>query len=204
MRMEWITPQHATPELSQIFRIRHDVFKVRLDWEVAVDQGMERDRFDDLNPVYLLAQDPETQAQGCFRLLPTTGPYMLRDVFPQLLYGQPAPAATDIWEISRFGVVPGNLGQDSAGMASVQRLTKRMLLELMVYCFEKGINHVVAVTDLRFERILQRSGFPTTRFGQPLDIGGVPSVAGQGDMTQSALMQVIAALSPKHARRLAA
>ena len=204
MRMEWIEKQQNSPRMADIFRIRHDVFKVRLDWQVKVQDGMERDGFDDLNPTYLFAEDTETGAKGCFRLLPTTGPYMLRDIFPELLYGASAPCAEDTWEISRFGVIPGVLTSESATMASVQRLTKRMLLELMVLCFEKGINHVVAVTDVRFERVLSRAGFPTIRYGEPMLIGGVPSVAGQGDMTQSSVIQLIDALRPPRARRMAA
>ncbi len=39
------------------------------------------------------------------RLLPTTGPYMLADVFPQLLRGEDPPKAEHIWEISRFAVL---------------------------------------------------------------------------------------------------
>jgi N-acyl-L-homoserine lactone synthetase len=53
---------------------------------------------------YLLQTDDEDRIQGCVRLLPTTGPTMLRDTFPLLLDGQPAPASDTIWESSRFGV----------------------------------------------------------------------------------------------------
>ena len=204
MRMEWIEDKRDSSNLAEIFRIRHDVFKVRLDWNVVVHDGMERDRFDDLSPTYLFAQDMQTGAKGCFRLLPTTGPYMLRDIFPELLHGAPAPCAPDILEISRFGVIPGHSTSEAASMASVQRLTKRMLLELMILCFEKGISSVVAVTDVRFERILSRAGFPTTRYGEPMLIGGVPSVAGQGDMTKSSVVQLIDALRPQRQRRMAA
>lgn len=204
MRMEWIEDKRDSSSLAEIFRIRHDVFKVRLDWNVVVHDGMERDRFDDLSPTYLFAQDMQTGAKGCFRLLPTTGPYMLRDIFPELLHGAPPPCAETILEISRFGVVPGHTTSEAASMASVQRLTKRMLLELMILCFEKGISSVVAVTDVRFERILSRAGFPTTRYGDPMLIGGVPSVAGQGDMTKSSVVQLIDALRPQRQRRMAA
>ncbi len=52
---------------------------------------------------------------GSWRLLPTTGPYMLRDVFPQLLHGVAAPAAADTWEISRFAVSKRVIGNSSLG-----------------------------------------------------------------------------------------
>src|SRR5208337_5571231 len=73
-------------EMDAMFRNRAEIFGERLGWEVVVKDGYERDRFDDLNPLYLVSVDPATGAYwGSLRLLPTTGPNMLRDVFPQLL-----------------------------------------------------------------------------------------------------------------------
>ena len=36
-------------------------FIERLGWEVVVKDGYERDRFDDLNPLYLVSVDPDTE-----------------------------------------------------------------------------------------------------------------------------------------------
>jgi acyl homoserine lactone synthase len=71
---------------------------------VEVSGDMEVDEFDGCRPVYLLEKDDDSRVQGCVRLLPTTGPTMLRDTFPALLDGQAAPACHTIWESSRFGV----------------------------------------------------------------------------------------------------
>ena len=80
------------------------IFKERLGWDVEVSGDMEIDEFDACRPAYLLQTDDEDRIQGCVRLLPTTGPTMLRDTFPLLLDGQLAPASDTIWESSRFGV----------------------------------------------------------------------------------------------------
>jgi acyl homoserine lactone synthase len=64
---------------------------------------MEIDEFDACLPAYLLQTDDQGRIQGCVRLLPTTGPTMLRDTFPLLLDGQPAPACDTVWESSGFG-----------------------------------------------------------------------------------------------------
>src|ERR1700716_3981750 len=87
--------------LEGMFRLRHEVFKERLAWEVGSQNGRERDMFDDLDPVYIVCEEGN-DVLGSWRLLPTTKPYMLKDVFPELLYGMPAPEAPDVWEISRF------------------------------------------------------------------------------------------------------
>ena len=89
-------------EIDAMFRNRAETFSERLGWEVVVKDGYERDAFDDANPLYLVSVDPDTEEYwGSLRLLPTTGPNMLRDVFPQLLDGDYIESAT-IWECSRI------------------------------------------------------------------------------------------------------
>ena len=70
-------------EMDAMFRNRALTFSERLGWDVTVRDGYERDAFDDANPLYLVSVDPRTHEYwGSLRLLPTTGPNMLRDVFP--------------------------------------------------------------------------------------------------------------------------
>src|SRR6516162_3784532 len=89
-------------EIDAMFRNRAEIFSKRLAWKVTVKDGYERDTFDNANPLYLVSVDPDTEEYwGSLRLLPTTGPNMLRDVFPQLLDGDYIESAT-IWESSRI------------------------------------------------------------------------------------------------------
>ena len=93
-------------EMDAMFRNRAETFAERLGWDVVVKNGYERDRFDDLNPLYLVSVDPITERYwGSLRLLPTTGPNMLRDVFPQLLEEGEVVESATIWEISRICAV---------------------------------------------------------------------------------------------------
>src|SRR5271157_1715287 len=48
-------------EMDAMFRNRAEVFSERLGWDVVVKGGYARDRFDDLNPVYLVSVDPVTE-----------------------------------------------------------------------------------------------------------------------------------------------
>src|SRR5271167_3324871 len=93
-------------EIDAMFRNRAETSSDRLGWEVTVKDGYERDTFDDANPLYLVSVDPDTeQYRGSLRLLPTTGPNMLRDVFGFLLgEGEFIESAT-IWEASRICAV---------------------------------------------------------------------------------------------------
>ena len=49
---------------------------------------------------------------------------------------------------------------------------------------------VVTVTDIRFERILRRAGWPLDRFAPPMQIGSTKALAGQLPITEAALKAV--------------
>jgi len=180
--IEMPNPAAATSQkLEGMFRLRHEVFKERLAWDVGSRAGKERDIFDDLDPVYIVCED-EGEVLGSWRLLPTTGPYMLQDVFPELLHGQPAPNAPDVWEISRFAVSKRVLGNESLG--TINKVTNLLLDQLFAFAAARKISRIVAVSDVRFERILKRAGLLTQRFGQPLQVGVTRAVAGYADVSE--------------------
>ena len=171
----------STSALEGMFRLRHEVFKERLNWDVGCIAGKERDDFDDLNPVYIVCEE-DGEVLGSWRLLPTTGPYMLKNVFPELLHGAPAPEADNIWEISRFAVSKRVAGNDSLG--TIRKVTNTLLEELFKFASRRKIERIVAVSDIRFERILKRAGLLTTRFGEPLQIGVTKAVSGYADVSE--------------------
>src|SRR3954470_20884564 len=133
----------ASRRLEGMFRLRHEVFKERLDWEGGCQNGRERDMFDDLDPVYIVCED-EGEVLGSWRLLQTTKPYMLKDVFPELLHGIPAPEAPDVWEISRFAVSKRVHGNESMG--SIKKVTNLLLEQLFAFAARRDINRIVAVS----------------------------------------------------------
>jgi len=175
---------HATADASRkldgMFRLRHEVFKERLDWEVGSQAGKERDMFDDLDPVYIVCEHAG-EVLGSWRLLQTTRPYMLKDVFPELLYGQPAPEAPDVWEISRFAVSKRMANNESLG--TINTVTNLLLEQLFNFAARREISRIVAVADVRFERILKRAGLLTQRFGPPMQIGVTRAISGYADVS---------------------
>ncbi len=179
-----IDMSHATPDMSQrldgMFKLRHEVFRERLNWDVGSTYGRERDQFDELEPVYIVCEQ-DGEVLGSWRLLPTLGPYMLKDVFPELLHGVPAPQSADTWEISRFAVSKRVAGNDSLG--TIRSVTQLLLDQLFTFAAKRNLARIVAVTDVRFERILRRSGLQTERFGPPMQIGVTQAVAGYADVS---------------------
>lgn len=162
--------------IDRIYQLRHRVFRDALGWDVQCLHGREIDPFDTGAAVYGVVQDSLSQVEGCFRLLPTTGPYMLRDVFPELLHGQPAPDESRVWESSRFAVMPAPWrGGTLNGLIAV---TCELLVAQITWCLEHGVTRVVSVTDIAFERVLRSAGLRCQRYGPPIQIGVTRAVAG--------------------------
>lgn len=197
-------PQINWDALRGMFQLRHTVFKERLGWEVESSNGMETDHFDELDPVYMIAKDRQQGVSGCWRLLPTTGPYMLKDTFPQLLRGEPAPIDPAIWELSRFAVKP--TASDDRRQANLGETTFAMMREVFTFGEQRGIESYVTVTSVALERMLRRIGLPIRRLGdgKAQRIGSVLSVACWIDLneeTRAALFQ--SAAIPEAARKVA-
>src|ERR1700749_3899636 len=127
-------------KLDGMFRLRHEVFKERLDWEVGSAAGKERDMFDDLDPVYIVCESAG-EVLGSWRLLPTTKPYMLKDVFPELLYGMPAPEAPDICVIRRFAVFKSMANNKSLG--TINTVTNLLREQLFAFAARREITRIV-------------------------------------------------------------
>jgi acyl homoserine lactone synthase len=168
--------------LDSMFRLRHEVFHDRLGWDVRSEGGREHDWFDLIGPHYLIARDGHVSkcVIGCWRLLPTTGPNMLRDVFPQLLDGNPAPVGERIREISRFAIAQEHAG----GRFGFSPLPAEMLRAMVRFGVEQGLDAIVGVTSAAIERMLVGLGFDVQRLGRPRRIGRVMSLAFRLDLDE--------------------
>ena len=140
--------QDKYPELiDQMLRMRAEVFSGRLGWDVCVENGREIDRFDAEDPLYLLSLDERSgQLRGAVRLLPTTGPNMLRDVFSVLMPGGGVESPL-IWESSRFAVNPRIFETKERAEANrtVNRTTVELLCGMVEVARQAGIQHIVSV-----------------------------------------------------------
>jgi acyl homoserine lactone synthase len=158
------------------FQLRARVFADRLGWEVDVTAGCESDGFDALRPTYVLAIAATGQLAGCARLLPALGRTMVVDVFPSLLADGQLNAHAAMIESSRFCV--DTALAEGRGTGSIHEATLTMFAGIVEWCIANGYTEIVTVTDLRFERILARVGWPLRRLGEPKKIGVTMAVAG--------------------------
>lgn len=183
--IEGVDRDHHRALINAMFRMRAAVFADRLKWDVTVSNGMEIDRFDAEDPLYLLSVDERTGAlHGGVRLLPTTGPNMLRDVFPVLVPGG-APESPLIWESSRFAINPAIFGDAERATANhvVNRTTIELLCGIVEVCQRTGIEHIVSVFDARMARIFRSVDCVFEVIGTPTRVGKTMTYAGVFDMS---------------------
>jgi acyl homoserine lactone synthase len=159
--------------LDSMYRLRREVFHERLQWAVRVENGREYDWFDLIGPRYVVAHDGASKALGCCRLLPTLGPNMLRDIFPELLDGAVAPAGASIWEISRFAI-DSRLADSGYGFGTIP---KALVVQTLRYADAHGISALVGVTTVSMERLLRHHALQMERLGAVRRIGKVMSLA---------------------------
>ncbi len=175
--------------LKQMYRLRADVFGGRLEWDVTVTDGGERDQYDDLNPTYILAVSVGNKVVGCARLLPAVGPTMLELTFPQLLRDRSLNANATMIESSRF-CVDTTLPASRGGGHQLHLATLTMFAGIIEWSMANGYDRIVTATDLRFERILNRAGWPMARLGEPVAIGNTVAIAGTLPADQESFEQV--------------
>ena len=193
-----VTKDNAERNVSNLYemhRIRKAVFKDRLGWDVTVSGEFEVDEYDALGPRYLLSIDRYGTLNGCVRLLPTTGPNMLRDIFPSLVTKAAVPSGERVWEASRFAVS----GNTIAAEAGLSEATYDLLIGVLKFGLSNGISTIACVVDVRMERILRRAGWQLERLGPARRIGNTIAMAGQLDVSAQILRQLEARVGLAHA-----
>lgn len=176
--------------MDSLTRFRYRVFVKMLGWNLPCSDEQELDQFDRPDTIYLVARQ-DAEVVGTARLLPTHRPYLLGEIFPQLMHDQPIPNDPAVWELSRFTAV--NLGKRSVGQASRQfssRLAVQLLHSVLELAAEHRIQRLITVSPLGVERLLQRARFSAYRAGPTLIIGGHPLFACWIDVPQTPMIEL--------------
>lgn len=148
---------------SALAHYRYRIFVEQLGWNLPVVNGcFERDQFDRSDTVYVIARDEEGSICGCARLLPTTRPYLLKELFPFLLAEpmQP-PEENDVWELSRFAA---NMSGD-VEHGHCEWSVRPMLTMVVRQALQLGVHRLIGVTFLSMERLFRRIGIHAHRAG---------------------------------------
>jgi N-acyl-L-homoserine lactone synthetase len=176
--------------LDDMFKLRARVFGDRLGWDVTVRNGREIDRFDLLDPAYVIGLDTEGNVVSCVRALQTTGPHMLSDVFYDILDGEPPLRSATIWESTRFCVDTHRLAPDG-NMHAVSMATCELMIGALEFAKRSGIEDIITVIDPVINRILRRSdNAPYGYVGTAKQMGKVTAMAALLDCSQERIERV--------------
>ena len=154
---------------------RTQVFVNRLGWLLPTTEGLERDRYDTANARYVVISDETEQVVASARLLPTTGAYMLPELFPQLLAGQAPPSDANLWELSRFATSVRTSGDGR--VLSLSNQTLDLLDCVFDMARQYNVNRLILATSIGIERLMLRSGLDAHRFASPTTVDGTLCVA---------------------------
>jgi acyl homoserine lactone synthase len=165
-----------------MFRLRHKLFVQRQKYRVPTLNGMEWDQFDTPATVYLVWRDETDTPRAVARMIPTTFPYMIQELWPDMVGGGELPSRPDVWELSRVGI-------DRDLPPEVRR---RVTGELMCACGEFALHNGVAafllVTHPHFvSAAIAGAGWPTEVLGEPRHLGRFPVVAAKTTVSDQAL-----------------
>lgn len=166
---------------NELANYRYQVFVEKLGWELDTPEGFEKDQFDREDTIYVVSRDESQQINGCARLLPTIKPYLLGEVFPQLLNGGPIPSETEYWELSRFTV---NSLESSSTLQQGSEATYQLMDASMRIARENGAKYIIGVTTLMLERLFRRINIRCHRLGVPQKIDGFNLVALKIDLEE--------------------
>jgi acyl homoserine lactone synthase len=173
------TSRGLSPDLMLgLARFRHQVFIELLGWQLETrDDDLELDQFDRPDTVYVIARDDCGAVAGSARLLPTVRPYLLGEVFPQLLHGQTVPSSPAIWELSRFAAVDFAATKTSALSQFSSPIAVGLLRAALRVAAAHGAERLITVSPLGIERLLRRAGFCAHRAAPPCIVDGHPLFA---------------------------
>ena len=161
--------------LEAMFRLRARVFRDKKHWDVSVVDGMERDEYDDLDPVYILLTDETaSEVHGSLRLLPTTGPTLLANTFSDTLPDAVQLTAPSIWECTRLCIDDKLTGDRPENLLMASALLIEGLGEVAL---KAGIETILGVFEPMMLRVYRRIGCTleilgcTRRFERPVYLG---------------------------------
>lgn len=141
---------HREPWLrDQMLFHRADQFNDRMRWGLKTDAfGREVDEFDALRPTYIVCSGSYGEHLGSLRLLPTTGPTMVSEIFPELMPRE--FAQEDALECTRFCTTPD----------APRHISAALFLATLDYGMSRGLAGSYGIFNDKMLRVYKALGTP--------------------------------------------
>ena len=169
-----------TNALEDYYRIRHKIYVEERRWtQLARPDGREIDQFDTPTTIYLMAFEG-SRVVGSHRLVPTSGPNLMSDVFPQLaLRGLVCSPA--VYELSRVFVI-----SDRRGEQAQPRVESIIMAGTMEFGLIEGLSQFTIVMETWWLPRFREMGWDPRPLGVPVDINGMNCIGITVNVTEEA------------------
>jgi len=147
--------------LAAMFEDRKKLFVDLFNWDVPVVDGRyELDAFDGADATYLVASGEGEVHAGSMRLLPTSKPHILGELFTELCDG-PVPVGPGIFEITRL-CLPCRLGAKRR-----LKVRDRLISAMVDHARASGITTLTGVVGWNFLEQILIMGWECEALGRP-------------------------------------
>ena len=180
--------------IDQFLQLRKRVFADDLGWDVEVANDRERDAYDDCSPVYLFwTNDDATKVYAGLRLMPTTGPTLLHDVFSATFGDQVDLIGASIWEATRLCFDADLLKAEQPAVAPM-RAMMLMIAFAHEVAADAGITTLVSNYEPHHARVYNRAGVHFEEIGRADGYGRRPVCCGLFHVSKAGLAEIYATL----------
>ncbi|TIN77494.1 acyl-homoserine-lactone synthase [Mesorhizobium sp.] len=178
-------------EFDEFLRRRHDFFVHQKRWRPPSLDGRERDQFDTDAATYILGMEEERVVTSA-RLLPTSEPHMVSEIFPHLCERSGVPRRPDWAEWTRTFVVPD---KRSAGLRGT--LTE-LCCAVMEYALDEGLTALGGVQETYFMPHHSALKWRAEPMGMAREVNGEWYIVAYIDVNERALASVRKILGIDH------
>jgi len=165
-----VTPENQhlfRAEMEQAYRLRHRVFVEEMGWQdLQRPDGREIDQFDDERAVHMLYIQGGA-VLGYQRMLPSTRPHLLSDIFPHLCEGE-RPVGPDVWEWTRYCVERPHRERGRA----LSPVANALLSGIVEWGLSSGVSTIIIQMNPLWLLRLVQLHFRTIPLGLPQRVGG--------------------------------
>lgn len=168
----WETAHLFGDALPSQHKLRRQLFIDRQSYNVPVYNELEYDQYDTPAATYVVRRDGQGVVRAVNRLVPTAMPYMIKDLWPDVITKCPVPTSWDVWESSRFGV------DNTLDPVTRDRYLGELLCGIIEFGLARGIHWYLAIlTAPLIKRSLIASGLDVEILGEARAIGNSPPAA---------------------------
>jgi N-acyl-L-homoserine lactone synthetase len=164
----------SMPLLRAMFRLRKKVFHDQLDWNVCIKDEMEFDEYDNSKVQYLVwCSSDRKNLYGAVRLMATTEPTLLYDVFAETHGNSPDLIGDDVLEGTRMCIDEELVAADFPTLAPGAGFNL-LFLALCEAGLALGARRLVSNFEPAMRRIYRRAGLDCEIHGKADGYGQRP------------------------------